>query len=127
MMTKTIIASLCAVLLGFGLASSATAGSAVDTDNDGVPDTFDNCVTRQNGPLGGVCTAQEDTDGDGHGDACDADFDNDNITAGSDFSILIALFGTADAEADLDCDGIVAGSDFAILLGDFGTAPGTGT
>jgi hypothetical protein len=28
--------------------------------------------------------------------------------------------------ADLDCDGVVAGSDFGILVGVFGQAPGPG-
>ena len=68
MKTRAILASLCAVLLGFGLAFSSTAGSAMDSDSDGVPDDFDNCVTRQNGPLGGVCIAQQDADGDGYGE-----------------------------------------------------------
>jgi hypothetical protein len=40
------------------------ATSVADTDDDGVPDDFDNCPTAPN-PL------QEDVDGDGTGDACD--------------------------------------------------------
>lgn len=70
-----------------------------DDDNDGVPDTEDNCRLAPNSPSGGTCTSgdpaaigqacssdaacgtgglcslnQEDTDGDGVGDACnDAD------------------------------------------------------
>ena len=69
---------------------------------------------------------QVDTDGDGFGDVCDADFDNDNVVAGSDFSILLGVFGTADALSDIDCDGVVAGSDFSALLALFGAAPGPG-
>jgi len=64
-----------------------------DTDSDGIQDTLDNCPLVPNGPDRGTCTgeddgfkcysdsecpageqcsmAQEDTDGDGEGDACD--------------------------------------------------------
>jgi len=52
--------------------TGAVAGSpgsialvVIDTDGDGVPDTFDNCPLVAN-PL------QDDTDGDGIGNACDA-------------------------------------------------------
>jgi thrombospondin type 3 repeat protein len=43
-----------------------------DGDNDGVPDATDNCPTTAN-------SDQTDTDGDGQGDACDADDDNDGV------------------------------------------------
>jgi len=58
---------------GSPFATGASAGSpgsialvVIDTDGDGVPDTFDNCPLVAN-PL------QEDTDGDGIGNACDAE------------------------------------------------------
>lgn len=41
-----------------------------DTDNDGVGDACDNCVSVHN-------PYQTDTDGDGLGDACDNDKDGD--------------------------------------------------
>jgi hypothetical protein len=66
-----------------------------ETDADGVSDECDNCIAIPNGPLLGTCTVgivgytchanvdcgtggfcsmnQEDTDGDGRGDACDND------------------------------------------------------
>jgi hypothetical protein len=114
-------------LFAIGFAMSATAGSIDDTDLDMIPDVFDNCSAAPNGAApGGVCSNQIDSDGDGFGDACDADLDNDNVVAGSDFGILVGVFGTGDAVADLDCDGVVAGSDFGILVGVFGSAPGPG-
>ena len=114
-------------LFAIGFAMSATAGSIADADGDDIPDVFDNCSVVANGAApGGTCSNQIDTDSDGFGDICDADFDNDNVVAGSDFGILITAFGTSDALTDLDCDGVVAGSDFGLLLGAFGTAPGPG-
>ncbi len=97
-----------------------------DTDGDGVPDFSDNCSRDPNGPLLGACSAQEDADGDGFGDASDADFDNDNIVAGSDFGRLLGSFGTADPVLDFDCDGVVGGGTFGFLLINFGKAPGPG-
>jgi hypothetical protein len=43
-----------------------------DGDGDGVPDSSDNCPGTANAD-------QADTDGDGQGDACDADDDNDGV------------------------------------------------
>jgi hypothetical protein len=42
-----------------------------DADNDTVPDSSDNCPNAAN-------QNQQDTDGDGVGDACDAFLDNPN-------------------------------------------------
>ena len=35
-------------------------------------------------------------------------------------TILLAAWGTGDADADLDGDGLVSGSDLSTLLGDWG-------
>jgi len=40
--------------------------TAADADGDGAPDTTDNCIDTPN-------TDQQDTDGDGLGDVCDAE------------------------------------------------------
>jgi YD repeat-containing protein len=78
---------------------TTTTTIAVDTDNDGIPDTIDNCPAKPNGPSLGTCSStsdkrgvncttgadcvigcsvngqclknQEDADNDGDGDVCD--------------------------------------------------------
>ena len=67
----------------------------LDSDGDGVPDEDDNCDAIPN-------PDQLDTDGDGLGNACDADDDNDGHADGSDNCPLVSNPG----QADFDLDGI---------------------
>jgi hypothetical protein len=85
----------------------------VDSDGDTVSNALDNCVNVPNGPAQAP-NNQCDTDGDGYGNACDADLNNDGVVDGSDFSLLASLFTTTGAsDADLDCDLVVGGPDYA--------------
>jgi hypothetical protein len=109
----------CAGLLAFGLSFGSFAGSIADADNDGVPDQYDNCLNVPNGPLLGTgsCNAQEDSDGDGYGNACDGDLTQDGSVLGTDFGALLGYFPSVGLSVgDLNCDGSVLGTDFGVLL-----------
>ncbi len=90
-----------------------------DADNDGIDDAVDNCLYRVN-------PDQRDTDGDGYGNACDADLDNSGIVNFTDLAIFRKRFGTADPDADFDGSGVVNFADLATFRSLFGKAPGPG-
>jgi hypothetical protein len=108
-------------LFTLGFAFSATAGSVTDTDTDLVPDVFDNCDELANGPAEG--SNQVDSNQDGYGNACDADYNNDTFTDVTDFGVFLASFtGTFDADTDHNGDGFCNVGDFSTFLAFF-TAP----
>jgi len=104
-----------ALLVGIGTA--ILIADPLDTDNDGVRDNLDNCINVTN-------SDQRDTDGDGYGNRCDADFNGDLIVNLSDYSVFRSKFGTADPDADFNGDGVVNLSDYSIFRAAFGKAPG---
>ena len=87
--------------------------SAPDTDGDEVPDAADNAYLTKN-------AGQQDTDGDGWGNAADADFNNDGIVDSADLSSLRRKFGTSDEEVDMNSDGVVDSADLSSLRRRFG-------
>ncbi len=119
--------------LALCLPLEAPAGPAADTDGDGVPDVIDNCSAVQNAGAQGC-----DDDIDGYGNACDGDFNNDNVSDGLDFGspYFLADFGTGTQAnnpagnpqgTDMNCDNVVDGVDFTVpfFLTQFGSgAPG---
>jgi hypothetical protein len=111
----------------------AVCPSDPDFDADGVCDAVDNCLVRANGD--NELSNQVDTDLDGYGNACDADFDNDLLVALGDFSALLAVLncpGTpgncpvadCDLVYDLDGDqfvtGLLTGPDLCLNPSQFG-------
>ncbi len=94
----------------------------VDTDIDGVVDSMDNCLDA-NYPNPG----QDDTDADGCGNLCDADYDNNGIVGFPDFGQFVAAFGTGDMEKchNEPISGCVVGfPDFGSFVAMFGSPPG---
>ncbi len=79
-----------------------------DEDSDGVPDLLDNCTLTAN-------PTQFDADGDGFGNVCDADFNNDCIHAIVDLGIIRSAFFSDYANADLNEDGVVNFIDLGIF------------
>jgi hypothetical protein len=99
------------------------AAPCSDVDGDGVCDTADNCVTIAN-------PNQRDSNGNGFGDACDADYDNDGVVGLSDFNLFRAQFGKTssdpsfDPQFDANGDGVIGLADFNLLRSQFGKNPG---
>lgn len=71
----------------------------IDSDGDGIPDEDDNCPNDSN-------LDQADNDGDGMGDVCDSDDDNDGVPDGDEGDN-----GTNHNNPDTDGDGINDGDD----------------
>ena len=127
------------------LATIKTGNVAVadlsDLDGDGILDSADNCViipnpeqedTLDGDGVGDACdncqllanTNQRDSNADGFGNACDADFNGDGIVNLADFGLFRASFGTNMDDADLNGDGIVNLADFGLFRANFGGTPG---
>ena len=85
---------------GYGAANGTVHLSwfYLDSDGDGVIDALDNCPAVVN-------PDQADFDGDGLGDACDPDDDNDGMPDVWEIANGLNPFDPADAAADPDSDG----------------------
>ncbi|MFK7888173.1 MAG: thrombospondin type 3 repeat-containing protein [Gammaproteobacteria bacterium] len=88
-----------------------------DMDEDSVLDGGDNCTFRAN-------ANQRDTDNDGFGNRCDADFNNDCVVNVVDLGLMRAGFFSPDPLLDLDGDGQVNTSDLGVMRTLFHQAPG---
>ncbi|MFK8031331.1 MAG: M14 family zinc carboxypeptidase [Gammaproteobacteria bacterium] len=101
-----------------------TSGTAcltsADTDLDGVQDSVDNCTLVSN-------PSQLDTDTDGFGNACDADFNNDGITNFLDLARFADDFlATGTLVTDTNGDGVVNFVDLITVRDFFLMPPGPG-
>ncbi|HIV71908.1 MAG TPA: thrombospondin type 3 repeat-containing protein [Candidatus Aquabacterium excrementipullorum] len=97
--------------------TTQAAVTETDTDGDGVPDSRDNCILVAN-------KDQLDTDGDGYGNACDADLNNDGFTNALDTAQFKSQLGKRGVAGDLNGDGIVNALDTARFSKLLGKAPG---
>ena len=85
-----------------------TDPQVADSDGDGAIDSHDNCQLDAN-------SDQRDTDSDGIGNRCDADFNEDCAVNFLDLGVMKTVFFSTDPDADLDGDGAVSFGDLAIL------------
>ncbi len=110
---------------GLGEVSSGTLmfTRRVDMDGDGVSDTMDNCTLVAN-------PSQLDTDGDGYGNICDPDLNNDGVVGFIDYASLTSAFLSSpgdpnwNPDADLNGDNMVSFADIAVYPLYFLGAPG---
>ncbi len=97
--------------------------AAIDADVDGVDDLVDNCLASAN-------PDQRDTDGDGIGNLCDQDVNNDCQVNFGDLAQLKEAFisdpGSPNWNEDVDFNGdnLVNFGDLALMKQRFLTAPG---
>jgi hypothetical protein len=91
-----------------------------DRDGDGLLDYVDNCSAHANAD-------QRDTDGDGFGNRCDADFNGNGTVDSADASLQKAHIGAPATEwpdLDLDGNGVVNAADQLVLKALFRLPPG---
>jgi hypothetical protein len=101
----------------------ASLAQIEDADGDGVRDAADNCVNVFN-------PNQSDVDGDGFGDGCDPDYNNDGVVGIPDFNHMRSQFGKTAADPDFDPavdhdgNGAIGISDFNVSRTFFSDPPG---
>jgi len=93
-----------------------------DTDGDGVPDATDNCTLLANAD-------QCDSDGDGFGNRCDGDMNNNGATNSQDYVLFRQQISQPSVPpsfnaADLNCNGVVNSQDYVLFRGLVGSPPG---
>jgi len=94
---------------------------AVDTDSDGVVDALDNCKAISN-------ATQVDSDGDGVGNRCDGDMNNNNVTNSQDYVLFRQQLGQPSLpplynKADINSNGVVNSQDYVLFRQLLGTTP----
>jgi hypothetical protein len=94
-----------------------------DTDADGIADDADNCLDASN-------PGQVDSNGDGYGNHCDADYDDSGSVGGADFNRIRSRYGMTaadpgfDADLDHDSDGVIDQWDVRALKRSLGRPAG---
>lgn len=110
-------------MLNLSNGGSANAGGMFtqldipDTDSDTVVSMCDNCTLASN-------TAQTDTDGDGYGNACDGDFNNNGVVDFQDAIVFRTMVGTNNPNGDFNGNGVVDFQDVTAFRAMVGQPPG---
>ncbi|MCS5635254.1 MAG: proprotein convertase P-domain-containing protein [Myxococcota bacterium] len=117
--TRLGLPAILALLLFVDVLNAPRAGAqaGVDTDLDGIHDSVDNCTETPN-------PGQLDSNGDGYGNACDPDLDDDDDVDSADLALMKSVFFGSDADADLDGSGAVDFEDLGVMAAHYGGAPG---
>ena len=74
--------------------------------------------------------SQLDSDGDGNGNHCDPDYNQNNVVDSNDAAVFVAHFGQNDSDPswdpdiDLNGNGVIDSNDAAIFVSSFGDSPG---
>ena len=82
---------------------------AYDIDGDGVEDHMDNCLEEPN-------AGQEDSDGDGYGNMCDGDLNDDGSTDTLDLNLYKGMHRSVLGDPNYDPDGDFNGDGFIDTL-----------
>ena len=120
---SVLLAVFACLVLAAAWSGMSMAGPSTDTDGDTVLDYQDNCTTTSN-------TTQADTNSDGYGNACDADYDNDGVVGQTDFAMFRVSYGSCvtdggyDPATDSNADDCTGMADFSVLFDTWGQAPG---
>jgi hypothetical protein len=93
-----------------------------DIDGDGVENSLDNCTLVANA---GQC----DSDGDGYGNHCDGDLNNNTATNAQDYVLFRQQLGQPSVapafnQADINCSGAVNSQDYVLFRGLLGMPSG---
>jgi hypothetical protein len=108
--------------IGQWIRSGLGMGSA-DTDGDGIADNVDNCKKTAN-------PSQLDSDNDGYGNHCDADFNNDGYVNSLDLGMLRNAIGSVfgqpafNGNIDMNGDGRINALDLGLFRARFGKPVG---
>lgn len=103
-----------------------TFRASIDTDADGRPNYEDNCKLVANNT---GASAQCDSDGDGFGNRCDGDYNNNGVTNSQDYVLFRQQLGQPSVgptynKADLNCNAAVNSQDYVLFRSLLGKVPG---